>query len=304
MHPLHALRTLRGAWPELLEGFHRNDLLTYASAMSFQAVVALAPLTLTILAVLGFLGAGEIWSSDVAPELRSSVSPAAFEVIDSTATRVLGERAVVWLTGGVLVSTWYVSSVIRATMGALDGVYGCGERRTLGNRLRVSLSLAWPLAGCLLGAIAVARFGPLLVDAVGEGAVVQVGGFLLRWLVAIALLVLGVSLLVRHAPATPQPGGWVTVGAGLAITAWIAMSAVFTLYVTKVADYGSLYGALASFVVLFSYLFFSAVALLVGVQLDAILRRAATGTDHGDPQGASADGGGSGSDSAKARASA
>ncbi len=290
MHPLHALRTLRGAWPELLEGFHRNDLLTYASAMSFQAVVALAPLTLTILAVLGFLGAGEIWSSDVAPELRSSVSPAAFEVIDSTATRVLGERAVVWLTGGVLVSTWYVSSVIRATMGALDGVYGCGERRTLGNRLRVSLSLAW--------------FGPLLVDAVGEGAVVQVGGFLLRWLVAIALLVLGVSLLVRHAPATPQPGGWVTVGAGLAITAWIAMSAVFTLYVTKVADYGSLYGALASFVVLFSYLFFSAVALLVGVQLDAILRRAATGTDHGDPQGASADGGGSGSDSAKARASA
>jgi membrane protein len=290
VHPLHALRTLRGAWPELLEGFHRNDLLTYASAMSFQAVVALAPLTLTILAVLGFLGAGEIWSSDVAPELRSSVSPAAFEVIDSTATRVLGERAVVWLTGGVLVSTWYVSSVIRATMGALDGVYGCGERRTLGNRLRVSLSLAW--------------FGPLLVDAVGEGAVVQVGGFLLRWLVAIALLVLGVSLLVRHAPATPQPGGWVTVGAGLAITAWIAMSAVFTLYVTKVADYGSLYGALASFVVLFSYLFFSAVALLVGVQLDAILRRAATGTDHGDPQGASADGGGSGSDSAKARASA
>jgi membrane protein len=262
--------------------------------MSFQAVVALAPLTLTVLAVLGWLGADEVWSRDVAPDLRSTVSPAAFEVIDTTARRVLGERQLVWLTGGVLVATWYVSSVIRAAMGALDGVYGLEERRSLGNRLRVSLTLAWPLVLCLLGASAIVRFGPLLVD--GGGTAVAIGSFVVRWVVALALLALGIGLLVRWAPATPQPIGWVSVGAGLAITAWIAMSTVFTVYVTSIADYGSLYGALASFVVLFSYLFFSACALLVGVQLDAILRREATGADHGDPHGQSP--------SAKARASA
>ncbi len=262
--------------------------------MSFQAVVALAPLTLTILAVLGWLGADEVWSSDVAPDLRASVSPAAFEVMDTTARRVLGERQLVWLTGGVLVATWYVSSVIRAAMGALDGVYGLEEPRTLGNRLRVSLTLAWPLILCILGASAVARFAPLLIG--DTAGVVSVLLFVARWVVAVALLALGIGLLVRYAPATPQPIGWVSVGAGLAITAWVGMSTVFTIYVTSVADYGSLYGALASFVVLFSYLFFSACALLVGVQLDAILRREATGADHGDPHGQSP--------SAKARASA
>ncbi len=261
---------------EVLAGFREHDLLTYASAISFQCVVALSPLVLTVLGVLGVLGADEVWSRDVAPDLRRSVSPDVFSVLDDTARRVLADGRVVWLTLGAALTLWYVSSAIRAAMGALDGVYGCRVDRRLADRLRTSLLLAPPLVLCVVGAAAVVRLGPLVLDV--PGAV----SFVICWAVAVTLLGLGLGLLVHHAPATPQPLGWVSFGAALSIALWVAMSLGFTLYLTQFADYGSLYGNLASLVVLYSYLYLSSSALLLGVQLDAVLRERATGEAHGE----------------------
>ena len=261
---------------DVLAGFREHDLLTYASAISFQCVVAISPLALTVLAVLGFFGAEEIWSRDVAPDLRAQVSAALFTVLDDTVRRVFTQSRLVWLTLGVLLTLWYVSSAVRAAMGALDGVYGCRIERSLRDRLRTSLTLAPPLVLCLLGAIAAVRLGPLVLDLPGALT------FVICWAVAIALLGLAVGVLVHHAPATPQPLGWVSFGAALSIALWIGMSLGFTLYATQIADYRSLFGNLASLVVLFSYLYLSSCALLLGVQLDAVLRERATGERHGE----------------------
>ena len=81
-----------------------------------------------------------------------------------------------------------------------------------------------------------------------------------------------VALLVRYGTVTRQPLPWVSVGTGLVMTAWVTMSILFGIYVTYVANYGSVFGQLASFFVLLLYVYASSIAFLTGAQTDACLR--------------------------------
>src|SRR5919112_2793449 len=125
----------RAAMNEILAGFKENDLLTYASAISFQVFFALVPLALLAVGLLGLLGMSEVWSSDVAPEVESSVSPAAFTVIDQTVTQALEHQQLFWVTLGAALAVWEVSGAMRATMQVLDRVYEVPEKRTFKRKL-------------------------------------------------------------------------------------------------------------------------------------------------------------------------
>lgn len=254
----------------LVDGFQRNRLLTYASAIAFQVLTGLIPLLLLLLGLLGFFHLTEVWSKDIAPDLRPHVSKAAFEVIDRTVRQVLDEKRAFWVTAGAVLAVWSVSGAVRAAMEALDGVYRADRRRGFLERLRVSAALAVAMTVLYLTALAAVRFSPLAYgDVDGLPATLL---FVLRWGVAAALVVLANALLLRFGPASPQPWRWVSVGTGLATGAVMLMSGGFGWYLTTLAEYGSLFGSLATVFVLCTYLYLGACFLLGGWQLDAYLR--------------------------------
>ncbi len=254
----------------LLDGYARNDLLLYASAVSFQVLTALVPLALFALGALGFLGLGEVWTRDVRPELVEQVSAAGITVIDDTVDQVLGSAQLFWVTAGGLIATWQLSGAVRATMEVLNRVYGAEEERSFGRRYVVSIALAVAVGLLVLVAVCVVAFVPL-VDG-DPGPLVGGAELIGRWLVAAGLLSVAVALLVHQGPDRGQPLGWVSAGAVVVVVSWVLMSATFGLYLSSVASYGSIYGALASVVVLMGYLYVSTAVFLTGIQLDAILR--------------------------------
>ncbi len=264
---------------EVHSGIEDHEILNSASAISFQVVTAIVPLLLVLLALLGFLDLERVWD-DVARELRPQVSGAAFTVVDDTVRNVLENRQWFWLTAGAAFALWRLSAAMRAVMGALDRIYHAERDRPLLERLRVSIGLAVAVALLLLLALAVVHLGPVLVRA--DGAVLGVLSVVVRWGVAALLLLLAVGLTIHYAPATPQPLGWVSFGSVTAVVAWLVGSLLFVLYITEVASYGSLFGSLATIFVLLTYLYSSAVALLVGVEIDTQVRRRVEGTPHGD----------------------
>jgi membrane protein len=62
---------------------------------------------------------------------------------------------------------------------------------------------------------------------------------------------------------------------GRLLVSWILTSIAFGLYATYVATYTSVFGHLASVYVRLLYLWLSANAFLVGIQLDACVRKEA-----------------------------
>jgi membrane protein len=255
--------TLREGVEEILSAYKRNDILTYANAIAFQVFFALIPMLLFAFGLLGFFGLDRIWRDHVAPDVAASVSPAAFELINSTVLRVLGQEQLFWVTIGLAVAVWKMSGAVRAVMGVFDRIYESGRERGAKERYVTSIWLAVITGTLLLGAVAVFLLGPLL------SGVLTV----LRWPLCAVLLFAAMGAFVRMAPSDPQPLEWVSFGSLLVVVAWIGTSIAFAFYVRNIADYGSIFGALATVIITFEYLYLASIAFLTGAQLDALIRK-------------------------------
>jgi membrane protein len=255
---------------DLLDGFARNDLLTYASAISFRVLFALVPLLLAGVAVLGFLNLEDVYQDEVAPQIASRVSTGAFTVVESTVQEILRSGSGFWLTFGLGLAIWEVSGAMRAIMGSLNLIYAAEEQRSTVRRFGVSVVLAVVTTAALGLALVALQFGPHIADRIGLTHGVAL--FFARWIGAAILMTGVVVMLIRFAPARHQRRSLVGVSAVLVTAAWIGASVVFNWYATTVAAYESLFGNLSIAIVLMTYIYVSAVTFLVGVQIDAILR--------------------------------
>ena len=267
-------RELRRA---LLDGFKQHDLLTYSSAISFQILTAVVPFLMFVLALAGLLHLNSVWINHVAPEIRAHVSPAVFSVISSAVNKAFSGRQLLWATFGGGLALWQVSGAVRAVMGAFDRIYGARSERPFVRRYLISFALATAVGGCfILGAVCLVLAPFFAVR--HPGPAWDVFAFLARWALAMGFLSLAVGLLVHVAPATPQPLPWVSLGTTIVTVWWVIVSVGFYFYLTALASYGSVFGSLASVIVLVAYLYISTTAFVFGAQLDAIIRAQATGT--------------------------
>ena len=264
----------------LRDAFIEHDLLTYASAIAFQILSSIVPFALFAFALLSFLNLEGVWRDELARELKANVSPTTFAFIDDAVRTALTERRAFWLTAGFLLALWEISGAVRAVMGALNRLYRCPTRRSWSRRMLVSTLLGLGISACFLLAMAVVTLGPLLygdLGVIGNAAL-----FVARWGIAGLLLLGAVATLVRFGPEHDQPIVWVSRGSLIAGLSWLVMSAAFGFYLREIADYGSIFGNLATVVVLTGYLYATTVTFLTGVQVDALIRE----NHAGDPASA------------------
>jgi membrane protein len=268
----------------LLVGFKQHDLLTYASAISFQILTAIIPFALFVLAVAGLLDLNSVWRDHLEPQVQANVSAPVFAVISSSVNKVFAGEQWLWATVGGALALWQVSGAVRAVMGALGRIYGAPGERSFFRRYTVSFVLSIEVGACFILATVCLLLAPFFSVA-HPGMAWEALAFVVRWALAAGLLLLAVGLLVRHAPATAQPLPWVSLGAAIVVGLWVIVSLVFYFYLTTIASYESAFGSLAAVIVAMAYLYISTTAFLFGAQLDAIIRAQATGalsgTEHG-----------------------
>lgn len=261
----------------VFDGIAKHDVLTFASAIAFQIVSALAPLLLFGLALLGFLGFQGTWQHHIAPWIASHTSQAVDQVVVQTANRVLSAKQGFWLTGGAVLALWETSGAVRAVMSAFARIYGPGRPRSRIRRYLISFALAIACGALLIGA---ALWG-FSWSGFGGGWLAGVGTAAVRWPVVLALVTLAVALLVRFSHAGEEPLPWLSLGSALVVIAWLGTTLVFAVYVSDVANYGSIFGSLAAVFVATAYLYVAACAFLIGALVDAVLRLEATGDRSG-----------------------
>jgi membrane protein len=76
----------------------------------------------------------------------------------------------------------------------------------------------------------------------------------------------------------PPSWRWITPGSLLGSTLWLVLSGLFALYTSFSSSYDRTYGSLAGAIVLLLWLNYSAVALLLGAELNSELERRAKST--------------------------
>ena len=268
------LRRFVKLWIDL---FAKHELLDHASAIAFQVLKSLIPLTLLSLALLGALGEQHVWRKTLAPAIKTHVQPATFRAIDSAVEKIFSTDSTGLIVFAAVLALWYISGSVRAVIGAINQIYETEDDRPWPVRYAISFGLAACIAvgviGALLFTLVAARLG-------GHGAL-QVFAEVGRWIGGIMLLALSLGMLVRFAPAKHRSTRWISAGTLLVIVAWIGATLIFELFVSHVANFKTATGSLAVFLVLIGYVYTSSIILLVGVELDELLREDATTGERG-----------------------
>jgi membrane protein len=255
--------------------FRENNVLTYASAIALQLLVAVAALLFLGVALLRPLGAEATWSQTVEPALADRLPVEWMGALIWSVQRELRATSPGLIAFGAAVAVWEVSGAVRAMMGALNRIYAVDEERSMARRFGVSIGLSVALSAL---AIAAALFG-------GGAFGAPIAGVALaeRVLVPAALVYAIVALLVIVAPAQRQPWRWASAGAIGIVVAWLAVSSLYGYWIADVANLRTTEGALAIVLSTVGYLYASAIAFLVGAQVDQLVReggaRAALGLD-------------------------
>jgi membrane protein len=256
----------REAMREIVRGFRENDLMTYASAITFRVSFAIIPLALMTLGLLGAFGLTKVWSDELAPRVQEQTSGPAFEVIDQTVRQALEQKQLFWVTIGAVIAIWAVGGAMRTIMLVLSRIYEDDDDRTSKERSITSLWLATLATVLLLAAVASIT---VLPDLLGGGALAGALG----WVLGVVLLFATVGSIVRFAPKRSRPLRWVSFGSVLVIVGWIAASLVFAWYINSLVDPGSVFGGLSVAMIALAYLYLSVIVFLTGLQLDSLIRR-------------------------------
>src|SRR5918911_944939 len=253
---------------ELKDSVARHRLLTFASAVSFRALVALVPLTLLGLGVLGALGQASVWKNSIAPAIEHHVTPPVFHGIDFSVHRILTSDKGSLITLATALVLWHMTAAVATVMETLNEIHDVKDERPWWRKLLVALGLAVAIVLCLIAAVLVVSIAPK----VGSGAVHFVLG-IGRWLVAAVLLGLAIAVLVRYAPAEHPRPRWASAGSIAIVGAWIVLSLVFRVWVSDVSNFKTGIGFLTAFLVLGAYIYLSVLVFVLGVQLDELLRK-------------------------------
>jgi membrane protein len=251
-------------WVDL---FQRHNLLTFATAIAMQALVAFVSLTLLVVGVLGMTGHEEVWDAHLGPAIAARVLPDVYAGANATVQKILSGDGAGLVAFAALLTIWEVSGAIRACMSAFSRIEEAPDDRPWWVRFPLAIAIAVGLTACLLGAY-------LLVAVVGHlaGGGWRLPFTLARWLVALGLIAFGFGVVVRFAPRERRPTKWASAGASFVVVCWVVQSLLFRWYVTSLANFRSPSGSLGGVFVLTTYLYVAGIVLLVGIELDELLR--------------------------------
>lgn len=260
--------SLRKTAREVAAAFSEHDLLTYASAIAFRALVGLVPLTLLGLALLGTFGLRDVWTDTLAPAIQDHVTLPVFQAIDYSVEKILSTDPTGLIALASVLVVWDMTWAVNAVTVALNRIHDVEEKRPRARRIALAAALGIATTLCLIASVLALAVLPGLTDGIADTILSAA-----RWLAAVGFLGLAVGLLVRFAPAEKPEARWASGGTVLIIVSWLVASVLFRIWVTEVANFKTAIGSLTVFLVLTSYVFVSSAIFLVGAQLDELARK-------------------------------
>ncbi|MBT0994701.1 YihY/virulence factor BrkB family protein [Cellulomonas sp. DKR-3] len=259
--------------------FNHDQCTDLAAALTYYAVLAIAPAALAVVSLFGLVSDPETMVKNVMQVVGDVAPQSAVDSIEPVLDRLTqAPSAGLALVVGLVLALWSASGYVAAFGRGMNRVYEVDEGRPVW-KLRPALLLvtlvlvviAVVIAAALVLSGDVARS---VGEVIGASDVVVTVWDIAKWPLILLLVVVAVALLYYATPNVQQPRfRWLSLGAVVAIVVWLVASVAFGFYVANFSSYDRTYGSLAGVIVFLLWLWITNLALLFGAELDAELER-------------------------------
>ena len=178
------------------------------------------------------------------------------------------------LTLSAMIAVWFSSNAFEALRTGFDRAYGGSSHGWFAGRIRSIFSVFIAVIVALVLSVTII-LGPLLINVLEATLAIELPWVTVLVRYGAGLTVFGIFLLFLH---RTLPGHGLRIGAlvpGVVVSAliWVVAATGFSIYLAYTPTYASTYGALAGVVITLMFFYITAMAVLFGAELNAVLER-------------------------------
>lgn len=260
------------------KGFRKGVLVTRASAIAFNLLMALLPASIFLFTLIPFIPIPNFQQELI--KLFESILPVnAFSFLETTIIDVVTNKS-----GGLLL-IMFLATIIFSTNGIHAVIHAFGvtahsfKTRNWVNQRKISVALLLIVVMMIALAGFLVIFGKMAMDRLVELDILEkkmviVMLVFLKWLLVVILLFLAISFLYYLAPAKKADFRFMSPGSIIATILFILTSLGFSAYVNNYGQYNKLYGWIGTLMVILVWLYLNSIALLIGFELNVSLKDA------------------------------
>jgi membrane protein len=256
----------------VIKGFRKGVLVTRASSIAFNLLIALLPASIFLFTLIPFIPIPNFQHELI--RLFENILPSdAFNFLETTIIDIVTHKSKGLLLFMFFATVIFSTNGIHAVIHAFVVSAHTFKTRSWVNQRKISVVLLLiiifmiSIAGFLVifGRIAVTR---LVILHIVKRHFVIYFLILLRWIVIVLLLFLAISFLYYLAPAKRTGFKFISPGSTLATLLFILTSLGFSAYVNNFGQYNKLYGSIGTLMVILIWLYLNSIAILIGFELN------------------------------------
>lgn len=254
-----------------------NHTLPIAAGLAYYFVLSLFPLLIVLSTMLIYLPVPNLFDR-ILGAMASVVPPDGMALVRGVLKDVLTHQHPKLLSAGIAGTIYAATGGFSSMIEALNVAYDVPETRPWWRTRVLSLQLTLVIGALLVVALGFMivgpQFGGWLARKVHLGPEFVFAWKYVRWAVAVGFTIFGIELLYFWAPNVRNRFFSTLPGASLAVTAWLAASWAFGLYIRHLANFNKTYGTLGAAVVLLTWLYWTNIVILAGAELNSELVKA------------------------------
>ena len=259
----------------VVQRISNDDIFGRAAQLSYYFLLALFPLLLVLINVLGYMAQqGTAFREKLLIYLAALMPRSAIALVRTTLDEISNASGTGKLSFGLLAALWAASTGMGAISETLNTAYNLKERRPWWKVRIISVCLTVALAILILASLAIVLYG----GTIGEGIAARYGfgdlftlvWKIVQWPIALGFVLTTFNLIYNFAPdLSPGARSWITPGAFVGVGLWLLVSFGFRAYLSFFDSYSVTYGSLGAVIVLMLWFYLTGVAILIGGEVNS-----------------------------------
>ena len=255
-----------------------DHVSAFAGNLTYKALFAIFPFFTFLLSLLGLFNATSL-VQNMLDSLSGVLPRTATEFVRGQLLSITQSQAESAFTFGAIISIllalWGVSGAFRSVMEAMNVMYEVEEDRPFWKKYGISIFISLAVIVLMLTAFGIVILGSSvgggLAQAIGLGPVFQTVWSIVQWPIVACVVLFTFAIIYYFAPAAKQKFRWISPGSVLAFILWLLFSLAFSYYASNFGSYGATYGSLAGVILFMLYIYYSALIMLTGAEMNQVI---------------------------------
>ena len=251
-----------------------------ASALAYSTFFAIPSVLLVVVGVFTLLAGPQTISalmghfSHVMPSQATSLLGGSLHRLDQHPSTSLAMTIV-----GAVLAVWSTTGAMTSYMTALNLAYERKDGRSFVRKRLIAVELVAVIGVAFLLVAVLLIFGPPVERFVASHAGPVSGAvgwiwWIAEWPILVAGLLAAFATLLYLGPDVAHPRWrFITPGSVFAAVIWLAASGGFAVYTAMFGSYNKTWGSLAAVIIMLTWLWLAAIALLLGAEINAEAER-------------------------------